>query len=253
MTELEPFKKIIKEAGKNLCNMSSFKVIEKTGINDIVTSCDKATQDFLIKELSAVCPDASFLCEENDVNDITGKHFFIIDPIDGTTNFVKHYNHSCISVAYADHKEIIWGIVYNPYTDELYEAYKDKGAYLNEKRIHVTEHDLSHSIISFGTSPYYKELREASFKTAYELMDKCLDIRRSGSAALDLCYAADGRCGLFFEYLLSPWDYAAGMCIVKEAGGIVLDFDKNIPDYTKKSAIAAGSIDCVESFFGENK
>ena len=113
------------------------------------------------------------------------------------------------------------GVVYNPYLDEMFYAQRGKGAYLNGRRISVSGNPLKNGIVIFGTSPYYEELNRASFELAYDYFKKSLDIRRSGSAALDLCSVAAGRAELFFELRLSPWDYAAASLIVEEAGGIV--------------------------------
>ena len=248
MTELSRFEEVIYEAGHRLLEMTAYNIEEKGDYKNIVTSCDENTQKFLIERLSKLEPEATFLCEESDQYDVSGQHVFIIDPIDGTTNFVKGYNQSAISVAYADHKDIIWGIVYNPYSDEFFEAYKGKGAYLNGKSIHVTDQALKTSLVSFGTSPYYEELRNESFGIACKVMEYCMDIRRSGSAALDLCYVASGRTGLYFERILSPWDFAAGMCIVNEAGGKVVNWDNDKPDYVNKSGIVAGNDSTVEEF-----
>ena len=147
--------------------------------------------------------------------------YFIVDPIDGTTNFIKDYHVSCISVGLLEDGEVKIGVIYNPYLDEMFWAVKGKGAYCNGRRIHVSEQPLGNGLILFGASPYYKELHKKSFEMAYELFSPALDIRRSGSAALDLCSIAAGRAELYFELKLSPWDYAAGSLIVEEAGGIV--------------------------------
>ena len=117
------------------------------------------------------------------------------------------------------------GVVYNPYIDEVFTAVKGQGAFLNGKPIHVSSQPLENGVVIFGTAPYYEELAKASFDMAYEYFCKALDVRRSGSAALDLCNIAAGRAELFFELRLCPWDYAAGSLIVEEAGGVVTTID----------------------------
>lgn len=242
-------KEIIKKAGERLRDVRGFSIAEKTDFKNLVTSYDQMTQDYLMTELAEVIPGATFLCEENDVHDTSGAYTFIVDPIDGTTNFIHRYNMSAISVALADHAEILWGIVYNPYTGELYEAEKGQGAFLNGEPVHVRETDLAHTMVGFGTSPYNPDLQERSFELARRTLNQCIDIRRSGSAALDLCFTARGSYGLFWELEESPWDFSAGLCIVKEAGGAAVNFDGNTPDFTKKTNIIAGCPAIVDEFF----
>lgn len=244
----EECKKIIITAGKRLIETRNMSIEEKTDFKNLVTSYDKATQEYLIQEFSRIIPEATFLCEENNIRDTSGKYTFIIDPIDGTSNFIFHYNMSAISVALASGNDIIWGIVYNPFTDELYEAEKGKGAYLNGKSIHVTENDLQHTMVAFGTSPYYEHLYDKTFDIAKKALKLCVDLRRSGSAALDLCFLARGSYGLFYELTLSPWDYAAGICILREAGGVITQFDGSEPDLINGGSILAGTPKTVAQF-----
>ena len=131
------------------------------------------------------------------------------------------------------------GAIYNPYLDEMFTAMRGQGAFCNGKRIHVSSEPLENGLVIFGTSPYNEELSERSFKLAYSYFKKSIDIRRTGSAALDMCSVAAGRAELFFELSLSPWDYAAGALIVEEAGGIVTDIDGNALVYGRKSSVLA--------------
>ena len=128
---------------------------------------------------------------------------------------------SCVSVAYVEDGRVCFAVIDNPYLDELFWAKRGEGAYCNGTPIHVSKQPLSNGIVLFGTSPYNEELAKRSFEMAYDYFCKALDIRRSGSAALDLCAIAAGRAELYFELLLSPWDYAAGSLIVEEAGGVI--------------------------------
>lgn len=203
-------------------------VDEKSGHANFVTSYDKKVQEELKKRLLRWMPDAVFVGEEEDIHaSIENGYAFIVDPIDGTTNFIKDYHASCISVGLTKNGKQEAGIVYNPYLDEMFTAVRGRGAYLNGKRIHVSGASLENGIVLFGTSPYYEELSEKSFQVAYSYFRKALDVRRSGSAALDLCSIACGRAELYFELRLSPWDYAAGSLIVEEAGGIVTTMEGN--------------------------
>lgn len=201
-------------------------VDEKAGHANFVTSYDKKVQEELQKRLLYWMPDSVFVGEEEDIHASIEKGYaFIVDPIDGTTNFIKDCHASCISVGLTKDGKQEAGIVYNPYLDEMFTAVRGRGAWLNGKRIHVSDEPLENGIVLFGTSPYYEELSEQSFQTAYSYFQKALDVRRSGSAAIDLCSIACGRAELFFELRLSPWDYAAGSLIVEEAGGVVTTMD----------------------------
>ena len=193
---------------------------EKSGHANFVTTYDKAVQEALREKLLTIVPDATFVGEEDDVHSSIQKgDAFIVDPIDGTTNFIRDYHCSAISVGMTRDGESYIGVIYNPYLDEMFSAQAGCGAYLNGKPIHVSREDLSGSIILFGSSPYYPELRTRTLAMLTSLIDASLDVRRSGSAALDFCSLAAGRAELFFEMKLSPWDYAAGSLILTEAGG----------------------------------
>lgn len=195
---------------------------EKAGHANFVTIYDKKIQELLQKELLEILPEAAFVGEEEDIHASIQKGFaFIVDPIDGTTNFIKDYQASCVSIGLTLDGAPYMGVVYNPYLNEMYTAIRSHGAYLNGKPIHVSDKPLSKGIILFGTSPYYEELHEKAFSMAYHYFKQAMDLRRSGSAAIDLCSIAAGRAELFFELHLSPWDHAAGGLICQEAGGIV--------------------------------
>ena len=174
--------------------------------------------------LHDIMPDAHFVGEEGSTQSFApiGK-FFIVDPIDGTTNFIKDYRFSCISVALVVDGVAELGVVYNPSADEMFSARRGQGAFCNGNRLRVSDEPLENGIVVFGTAPYHEALKEKTFKLAYAYFRKAMDVRRSGSAALDLCTIAAGRAELFFELVLSPWDYAAGGLIVTEAGGLISD------------------------------
>lgn len=192
----------------------------KDGHANFVTNYDKQIQNELKKRLLAIYKDASFVGEEDDEKSSISDGFaLIVDPIDGTTNFMKDYKMSCISVGITYNGEQVAGIVYQPYANEMYTAQLGQGAYLNGNPIHVSNSPLENSLVVFGTAPYYEELTDKSFAKAREVIRYCIDVRRSGSAALDLCSVAVGRADMFFEYRICPWDIAAGSIIVTEAGG----------------------------------
>lgn len=217
---------IMLNAARLLNNKSNIKA--KSGDADFVTVFDEAVQKKLIEGLLTIFPNAHFFAEEkdNDAEDTQNGLCFIIDPIDGTTNFIHNYRASTVSVALLKDGTPIFGAVYNPYSGDYFHAVKDCGSFLNGEGIHVSENPLSLSLISFGTTPYKKkDFAENSFSAACEIFKHCADIRRSGTAALDMAYVACGRLDAFFEFRLCPWDYAAGYLLVKEAGGKVGNFD----------------------------
>ena len=224
---LEKITEIVKEAGKIVLSAHNQEnaVTVKEGKKNFVTKYDVAVQEFLFRELGKAFPDAQFIGEEGE-NDFSNDSLrFIIDPIDGTTNFMQDYRCSCISVALCNGNDVVAGVVYNPYTDELFSAEKGKGAYLNGDGISVSERPLSDGLALFGTSPYHPENTDETFSLLRKVFDFSRDIRRSGSAAFDICTVACGRCEVFFEKGLQPWDIAAGTLILKEAGGIALNYD----------------------------
>lgn len=200
----------------------SLKVTEK-GPSDFVTQIDFNVQDYMIKGLKLINPLIQVMAEEKDNQKIDFlKPVWILDPIDGTTNLVHGYHHSAVSLALYDGEKIAFGMVYNPYTDETFHAEAGKGCYLNNERMQVSKVGaLKDSLVMVGTASYYKELADEIFTEIFRVYRHCGDIRRTGSAALDLAYVACGRVEGYFERNLKPWDIAAGMLLVKEAGGIV--------------------------------
>ena len=232
-----------REAAKLVLEAHHILAESKSGQMDVVTQYDRAVQEQLINSLGAAVPGAKFFCEENDRHDdLKAEHVFIIDPIDGTMNFVRHMNHSCISVAYASGGEVLAAAVYNPYVDEMFTAVKGQGACVNGKAIHVEDKPLCETLVCYGSSPYHAHLTEPTFSLLRKVFPICLDVRRQGSAALDLCSAASGRAGVYFEYCVCLWDYAAGMLIVQEAGGICRTLEgKAMPVDSSKPTIVAGS------------
>ena len=222
----------------------------KTGRRDVVTEYDRKVQELLVERLRAAVPGAGFVMEESDAQDaIDREHVFIIDPIDGTMNFVHHYNHSAISVAYASFGQVLCACVYDPYADEMFSAVKGQGAFLNGQPIHADPAPLNESLFCLGSSPYYPDLTDETFRLARIAFDNSLDLRRLASAELDLCAIAAGRAGLYFELRLSLWDYAAGMLLVNEAGGVILSIDGSPLRFgIEKTSVLAGGKQAVADF-----
>lgn len=242
LPEYNKILELIRDCGEIIknANRDNISIDEKSGRANFVTSYDKMVQDELKSGLSRIIPEAVFVGEEGEAAKagLTGK-CFIVDPIDGTTNFIKDYHMSCISVGLLDNGEVVFGAVYNPYLDEMFYAVKGEGAYCNGKAIHVSSEPLSNGIVLFGSSPYNEELSKKSFDVAYSYFRKALDIRRSGSAAIDLCSIASGRAELYFELILQPWDFAAGSLLVQEAGGKITTFEGGQITFDKPCSVLA--------------
>ena len=223
---------LIRKCGTDLLDAhngddGSDSIMSKSGTANFVTEYDVKTQRSLMAGLEVLFPGAVFYAEEKDNSDVDKNRSvcFFIDPIDGTTNFIHDMRMSALSVALYSYGEPVFGAVYNPYSDEMFWAKNGSGAYLNDKRISVSDSEMNTAIVLFGTAPYDRtELAAGFFPILYRVFMNCADIRRSGSAALDVCYVAAGRADAYFEPLISPWDYAAGKIILEEAGGKMTSF-----------------------------
>lgn len=239
---LEKIADLVRECGLLVKNADRrhLHVDAKAGRANFVTEYDKKVQERLRAGLLAIIPNAHFIGEEGSSQAFSRSGaFFIVDPIDGTTNFIRDYHASSISVALVVDGAAELGVVYNPYLDEMFTAQRGRGAFCNGSQLHVSSEPLENALVIFGTSPYREDLSEKSFKLAYAYLKKAVDVRRSGSAALDLCAVAAGRADLFFELSLSPWDYAAGALIVEEAGGIASDADGGKLAYDHPCSVVA--------------
>lgn len=226
---LEQSISIIKKVGtyiKNEQNKIKSENIETKNIHDFVTYVDKTAEKELVEKLKEIMPDAGFITEEKTETKTGEVYNWIIDPLDGTTNYIHGLLPVAISVALQKNNETILGIVYEIGFEECFYATKNNGAFLNGKKIKVTETDkVSKSLIATGF-PYYDYERLSQFmETLQFFMKNSHGLRRLGSAATDLVYVACGRLEAFYEYSLSAWDVAAGALIVEEAGGEVCDFD----------------------------
>lgn len=227
--KIEDIEIIAKEAGKIMVGAELPKVMQKEGHANFCTEMDEKIQAFLFEKLGKVIPEASFLGEEDGEDVFTSKmekgYCFVIDPIDGTSNFIYGYRPSVVSIALLKDGAPFMAVVYNPYDDVLFSAEAGKGAYMNGEKIMSSDAPLSDSLTVFGTAPYYVELQERTFEIAKNLLPLCVDLRRSGTAAWDMCCVAMGRCSLYFELKIQLWDYAAAGLIAQEAGCTVTDIE----------------------------
>lgn len=210
---------IAKGAGEIILGFGDFSVEEKEGHANFVTDVDCAVQDYLQSALTRLIPGSAFIGEEKENDALTDAPTWIIDPVDGTTNLIHNLRTSAVSIALCEGGRPVLGAVYQPYTDEMFFAELGRGAFLNGHPIHVSATPFERALVAFGTSPYNPELAKTSMSMALSCLQNAADVRRSGSAALDLASVACGRSDAFFELTLKPWDYAAGALLVTEAGG----------------------------------
>ncbi len=209
---------------ENLGSITSDEVRRKQ-TSDFVTRVDTESEEVIIETIKESFPDHTFLSEESLKDTIQEGYRWIIDPLDGTTNYIHGYPMFSISIALEYRGEIVVGVVLDPLRDELFTAMKGKGAFLNGEQIRVSDIASPETALLTTGFPFRaKEMIDEYLKLFRNLFLKSSDLRRAGSAALDLAYLACGRCDGFFELGLSPWDIAAGSLLIEEAGGVVTDF-----------------------------
>ena len=219
---------VAKKAGAFILNESkqfSASKIEYKGLNDMVSYVDKTAEQMIVAQLSILLPESGFIAEEGTSNKTGETYNWIIDPLDGTTNFIHGIPAFAVSIALKKYNELVVGVVYEINQDECFYAWKNSKAYLNGKEIHVSDNaTLSTSLVATGF-PYYDFKRQASYMNLFsDVMQKCHGLRRIGAASVDMVYTACGRFDAYFEYNLKAWDIAAGVLIVKQAGGECFDF-----------------------------
>jgi len=235
----------VQEAGDliraNFQNLRAADVQSK-GKNDFVTRVDKEAESILSRVLVNEFPEHQILGEEGGYTSRKSKHLWVIDPLDGTTNFIQGIPHFAISLALMVHGKVVFGLIYDPLSEERFHAIKGKGAFLNNRRIVVSGKNSLRS--AFGATgfpfkaPQFLDAYSNTFRT---LLARCQDMRRCGSAALDLAYTACGRYDFFWEAHLLPWDFMAGKLIVEEAGGRTSDFLGTELKVQTSSVIAANA------------
>lgn len=241
------FEQVIRHAGAMMLTYRDAAIHQKDGHANFVTDADIAIEDYLQTELIRLVPGASFFAEEQENQPLSDALTFVVDPIDGTTNFMHHRQQSAISIGLLEHQRPIEAITFQPYSNELFEAELGHGAYLNGEKIHVSDTPFENAIITFGTAPYDVELAERTMQIAREFLLHAGDLRRTGSAVVDLTDLACGRSDVFFELRLRPWDVAAGSLIITEAGGEYLSLDFPAPTFHAPSGVLAASPVCMES------
>lgn len=235
----------VRKAGRKLArdfNEIEHLQVSRKGPADFVSAADHKSEDVLFEELSRARPGYGFLMEERGAVDGTDRsHRWIVDPLDGTLNFLHAQPHFAISVALEREGELIAGVVYNPATDELFHAEKGRGAYVNDRRLRVSaRRHLDDCVIATGM-PWFGRKGHARFlKELHQIMPHVAGVRRYGAASLDLAWTAAGRFDGFWERDLKAWDIAAGIVLVREAGGQAGAIEKT-GDVLETGDIAAGN------------
>jgi myo-inositol-1(or 4)-monophosphatase len=235
----------VQETGSFIRHESSgfdISMTESKGLNDFVSYVDKGSEKMLVEKLGALLPEAGFITEEGTSVKKGPRFCWVIDPLDGTTNFLHGLHPYSISVALMEKDEIVAGVVHEAGGKETFTAWKNGGAWLNNKQIYVSSASaLSDSLIATGF-PYYDFNRLSKFMESLSHFCKTTHgIRRLGSASIDLAYVASGRFEAFYEYGLHPWDIAAGILLVREAGGCVSDFSGNEKNISGDEIVAANN------------
>jgi myo-inositol-1(or 4)-monophosphatase len=224
-------------------------VVEEKSFNQLVSYVDKTAEEKLVKGLKSILPEAGFITEEETIVSEEKEYMWVIDPLDGTTNFIHQIPVYSISIGLLRNKKPIMGVVYEINRDELFYAWEESKAYLNGNEIRVKENaELSKSLLATGFPYYDFEGMQNYLDTLKELMISTQGMRRMGSAAVDLAYVACGRFDGFFEYGLHPWDVAGGAFIVQQAGGKLSDFSGSDTHIFGKE-ILASSTNLYDPFF----
>ena len=226
---------------------SGYEVRSKR-LNDFVTRVDHAAEEAIIEIVRKAYPDHGFLAEESGASGADAEYVWIIDPLDGTTNFIHGFPQYCVSIGVRHHGALAQAVVYDPVKNELFTASKGRGAFLNDRRMRVSKClKLQDALV--GTGFPFKELTRLDLytKQLVHLMQYSSGVRRAGAAALDLAYVACGRLDAFWEMGLSPWDMAAGVLLIQEAGGLVTDLSGE-QTFLESGEIAAGTPKIFASF-----
>lgn len=226
---------------RHMSKLESLNVFEK-GRQDYASEVDSLAEAEIIKELRRAYPDYAILAEESGSMG-KGRHTFIVDPLDGTSNFLRGLPHFCVSIALVENGEPTDAVIFDPLRNELFTASRGAGAVLNDKKLRVTDRkDLNGALLVTGFPPRERARLGAQLDAIKGLLGEAEDIRRTGSAALDLAWVACGRADGYFEAGVKAWDVAAGMLLVREAGGRVCDFRGRGEQILNAGQMVAGNL-----------
>ncbi len=242
---LEKVKDLTRSTGSFILNEAgrfNIRDINTKGLNDFVSYVDLKSEKMLVEGLGQILPEAGFIAEEGTVENTNKKYSWVIDPLDGTTNFMHGLPAYSISIALMKEDEILLGLIYSVTNNEMFYAARGTGAWLNGKQIHVSETSQVKNMLVGTGFPFTNYILLGPYlETLKYFIENTHGVRRIGSAAIDLAYVACGRFDSFFEYNLKPWDVSAGILIIREAGGIVSDFSGNQDKLNGKEIVAANS------------
>lgn len=240
---LERVSEAVRRAGALFGDRELAEQIRQKGVTDFVTQVDLTVQEQLRVALRAIAPEVQFIGEEQDNSGLDfGGAVWILDPVDGTMNLIHGFRHSSVSLALAEVGEVTMALVYDPFADELFTALAGRGAFCNGRPISVSGAErLADALVDVGTNPSEREKADRMFRWMRGIYDRCHDVRRMGAASLCLAYVAAGRLDAYVEDGLKPWDYAAGMLLVREAGGMAATPEGAEPSLEHGGGIAAAN------------
>jgi len=220
---------------------TDLRIDTKSATIDLVTEVDRACEKLIVEGIQAARPEDAILAEEGHGSDDDQAPFrWIIDPLDGTTNFAHGFPRFCVSIGIERKGERVAGVVYDPLLDERFEALRGEGAWLGERRLRVTsETEFGRALVATGFAYDVHRSADDNLASFHNVVKTARGIRRDGSAALDLCYVAAGRLDAYWELKLHPWDVAAGFLIVEEAGGRITDFRGGPADPTGHEVVSS--------------
>jgi myo-inositol-1(or 4)-monophosphatase len=233
---------IAREAGALLMSYFGKISIEYKGDADLVTEADRAAERLITERIVAHWPDHDLMGEEGARRDHGSEYKWYIDPLDGTTNFAHGFPVFCVSLGLTHKGERIAGVIFDPTRNELFAAERASGAFLNSNAIHVSKtKKLAESLVATGF-PSHKRHKNPNIHFYHQITLRSHGVRRAGSAALDLCSVASGRVDGFWEFNLNPWDTAAGVLLVEEAGGVVTDMQGGAFDIASREVLASNKL-----------
>lgn len=232
--------KAVKHSAK-IFKKGATNIVEKGDSANIVTDADIAIQRFLENELKKVLPEAEFLGEEENLKGSSREYLWVIDPIDGTTNFSRGIPQCLISVALLHKGQPVLGVCFAPYLKQLFTATKGGGAFCNGRKIKTSNKPFSCSLLCTSFTPYQKDLAKICADIVLEAYPLCNDTRRFGACALEICNVAMGKCDMYFELNVCPWDCAAAVLILTEAGGCVSKYNGEPLTFDEKNIIVGAN------------
>lgn len=225
----------------NIIKGVKFNIEEKNGCSNIVTSSDLKVQDYLVEKLKEIIPECGFYCEEKNLQDLSKDYIWVIDPIDGTTNYSRGIKECAISVGLLHKGLSVLGVVASIFDEEIFSATINLGARLNNQPIKVSSRTFEDGLLCTAMSLYRKEYAKICNDIIFETYLQCNDYRRFGSCAMELCYLACGRCDLYFEIRVFPWDYIGAYLILIEAGGVLKGYNKKPLEFNKVTPLVGAN------------